>query len=81
MRTILDEDAGSDPGIAFDDARVVRASDKALLVDLGEHGEHWIPCSQIHDNSEIYLDDHQRVQGSPGRLVITTWCAEQKGLA
>lgn len=77
MRTIHTED---DTGVAFENVRVVRATARALLVVIdGE--EVWIPSSQIHDDSEVYLDENMAIQGSPGRLVITSWIATQKGLA
>lgn len=51
-----------------------KETEKALLVDIdGE--EHWLPKSQIHDDSEVYAE------GGEGVLVITEWIAEQKGLA
>ena len=37
--------------------------------------ELWIPQSQITDDSEVWRAGHK------GRLVITRWLAEQKGLA
>jgi len=77
MRTIRDE--SSDDSVAFHDVRVVRASAKALLVEI-DGGQHWIPNSQVHDDSEIYLDADCEVQGSPGKLVLKRWICEQKGL-
>lgn len=77
MRTIRDEDA--QPGVAFENVRVVRASPRAMLCVI-DGNEHWIPCSQVHDDSEVYIDSDQSIQGSPGKLVITQWIAEQKGL-
>ena len=38
-----------------------------------EHGVHWIPKSQIDDDSEVYEKGHE------GKLVITRWLAKQKG--
>ncbi len=45
----------------------------AILVNID--GEKvWLPQSQIHADSEVYGKGHI------GRLVITRWIAEQKGL-
>lgn len=43
-----------------------------LCVIDGE--EHWIPKSQIVEESEVYEE------GQEGVLVLTQWIAEQKGL-
>jgi hypothetical protein len=40
-----------------------------------ENEEAWIPISQLHTRSEV------RHTGDVGLLVISTWLAEQKGLA
>ena len=48
-------------------------TEKAILVEIdGE--EHWIPLSQIDDDSEVYQE------GDEGVLVISHWIAVQKGL-
>lgn len=57
------------------DAVCKRATPKALLVEI-DGDEHWIPKSQIHDDSEVYDAD----ENSEGTLVITEWIAKQKGL-
>jgi hypothetical protein len=57
----------------FDDVRVIRATANALLVEI-DGDEHWIPQSQIDDDSEVYADGHE------GELVISEWLAQQKGL-
>jgi hypothetical protein len=49
-------------------------STSAILVEIPEHGELWIPKSQVHDDSEVYK------KGTEGKLVITAWLATQKGL-
>lgn len=49
-------------------------SEKALLVELHEHGELWIPKSQIHDDSEVYSLGHD------GDVVVTLWWAEKREL-
>ena len=68
----------NDPVASFDDVKVKRATDKAILVEIdGE--EHWIPKSHVHDDSEVW-DDAPDARG-PGRLVVSQWIAEQKGIA
>lgn len=63
----------SEDGERFEKARAKKETDRALLVEIdGE--EHWIPKSQILDDSEVYEE------GGEGVLVVTTWIAKQKGL-
>lgn len=54
-------------------ATALRASASALLVEI-DGKEHWIPQSQIDDDSEIWEE------GQEGDLVVSQWIAEQKGL-
>lgn len=55
------------------DALAIRSTEKALLVDIQGEGEHWIPISQIEEDSEV------RQEGDQGILTITGWIAKQKG--
>lgn len=66
------------PPVTFKDATCVKETDKALLVRIPEDDdkEHWIPKSQIHDDSEVYDGE----DNAHGKLVITHWIAEQRGL-
>jgi hypothetical protein len=57
----------------FEDAVCVRATDKAILVRI-DGKEHWIPQTQVHADSEVFSE------GDEGKLVVTQWIAEQKGL-
>lgn len=57
----------------FEDVFCLRATDKAIQVVIDDQ-THWIPQSQVHDDSEVY-----RV-GQRGTLVITQWIAQQRGL-
>lgn len=59
--------------ISFDEAEVLRETEAALLIRI-DGAEHWIPKSQISDDSEIWK------QGDKGMLVVTEWIATQKGL-
>ena len=80
VRTIRDEDPGSGRTVAIEDVRAIRKYENpktgtvSMLCDIPDHGEMWIPDSQIHDDSEVYRE------GDIGKLVITRWIAEQKGL-
>ena len=57
----------------FDNVTAKHETDLALLVDIdGE--EHWVPKSQIHDDSEIYEKGHT------GQLITTRWWAKKVGL-
>lgn len=59
----------------FPNSKVLSATDKALLIEIdGE--EHWIPHSQIDDDSEVY-DNKGNAEGT---LVISSWIAQQKKL-
>lgn len=61
--------------ISLDDVRVVKTTDKAVLVEY-EGEEYWLPRSHIVvEESEVY-----DVEGDHGTLVITEWIAQQKGL-
>lgn len=57
----------------IENVRGVKETDLAVLCEIdGE--EHWIPKSQIDDDSEVYGEDHE------GTLVISQWIADQKGI-
>jgi hypothetical protein len=50
-------------------------ADAVLCVFEDGKREVWIPKSRIHDDSEVFADDHE------GKLVIPEWLAEREGLA
>lgn len=56
-------------------ARAIRKSSSgaALLVEI-DGKNHWIPQSQIHDDSEVWKP------GDDGELVIPEWLAIEKEL-
>lgn len=56
-------------------AKCVRTSPKGGVLVIINRSEYWIPQSQIHDDSEVYTDD-----GVEGKLVMTRWIADKKGL-
>ena len=61
--------------VSFEGVVCKKATAKALLVEIdGE--DYWIPLSQIHDDSEVFDDD----KNADGKLVVTEWIAQQKGL-
>lgn len=56
------------------DGVVCKHETDAALLCVIDGDEHWIPKSQIDDDSEVYEKDGE------GTLVVTQWIAEQKGL-
>ena len=52
-----------------------KSKGSALLINFGDDEKDWVPCSQVHDDSEVYDEGHR------GRLVITRWIAEKNGWA
>lgn len=59
--------------VRFADVVAVKGSGKAVLCRI-DGAEHWIPQSQIDDESEVWKE------GDEGMLVVTEWIATQKGL-
>ena len=59
--------------VSEDDAQCLSESPKALLVLIAGR-EHWVPKSQIHDDSEVYK------RGDRGKLVMSKWIATERGL-
>lgn len=58
-------------------ARALRQTDKALLVQLDSEDEpRWVPQSQIHDDSDVYDAD----RNATGLLIVTKWWADKAGL-
>lgn len=51
-----------------------KGTDKAVLCAIPEHGEQWIPRSQIAEESEV------QDEGDTGTLVVSAWIAKEKGL-
>lgn len=60
--------------VYIEDVEAIAETPDALLIEK-DGVEVWIPKSQIHDDSEVYEEDHV------GTLVIPEWLAEDKGLA
>ena len=57
---------------------VKHSTPKALLVLDGDEEEHWIPKSQICDESDI---DESAEAGDQGELTLPEWLAIEKGFA
>jgi len=61
-------------GIDFD-VEVVKETEKAFLLRVdGDEEEIWVPKSQV-------IEDGALLEGETGTMTLTTWVAEQKGLA
>lgn len=73
--TRYSDNSGSEPFEYPENVFVKRATDKALLLDLGEDGgEIWIPKSVVHDDSEVYdASEH-----NAGKLVVFKWFARKQ---
>lgn len=65
---------GKGKTVSFPNVTVVKESPKALLVIIDD-AEHWIPKSQIDEDSEVWNE-----KTSGGTLVISEWIATEKKL-
>lgn len=65
---------GKGKTVSFPNVTVVKESDKALLL-LIDGEEHWMPKSQIDEDSEVWNE-----KTSGGTLVISEWICLQKKL-
>lgn len=63
-----------DNGTTLGEAKILRTTDKAILVLLDGEEEAWIPKSVIHDDSEVFSE-----KSPEGTLVVATWWAERNG--
>jgi hypothetical protein len=61
-------------GVNLGPAKVVRATEKALLVLLDGEEEAWVPKSVIHDDSEVYSE-----KANEGDLIVAGWWAKNNG--
>jgi len=58
----------------IENARCIRETEKAILVEADEFDEPtWVPKSMIDDESECWTD------GTDGVLIVSDWFAEQRG--
>lgn len=65
----------NDKTVSLNDAVCTKETDAALLCVI-EGEEHWIPKSQVSDDSEVF-DDQDNAEGT---LVVSEWIAKQRGL-
>ena len=66
----------NDETVEFKDVKVERVHDAAVLCII-EGEKHWMPFSQIDDESEI---TKYSSKGDEGTLVVTEWVATEKNL-
>lgn len=59
--------------VEVEDVEIIAETEKAILCVI-DGKQHWIPQSQVRDDSEIWK------KGDKGTLVISSWIAEQRGL-
>lgn len=62
----------SDKAVRIPGAKAKKDTKAALLVAINGE-EHWIPQSQIHEDSEVFKP------GTEGDLIVARWFAEQRG--
>ena len=64
-------------GIKVGKVKCLYATDRALqVVSVASDcilGKMWIPKSVVHDDSEVYLENHE------GEMVVEQWFAEKQG--
>jgi len=60
--------------VRIEDCEIIKATDKAVLVRIGDEVEKWIPQSMVDDDSDIWKE------GDKGDLVVKAWFAEKEGL-
>lgn len=62
------------PTVEFKGCRAIKATKKAVLVEIPRRDDRWIPKSCIHDNSEVFREN------TSGTLVVFEWWAEKEGM-
>lgn len=62
----------SQDAVYADDARVLRVSPKAVLVEVAGESR-WVPRACLHEDSEV---EHE---GDHGRVAVARWWAEREG--
>jgi hypothetical protein len=72
-RGFRDEDDG-DAFVTIDNVKCIAVTKAAILCVVPDHGEQWIPQSQVSDDSEVFA------LGNTGKLVVTGWFARKSGL-
>lgn len=64
-----------DPTHTIANARCIKQTDKAILVDI-EGTEMWFPSSHVSADSEVFDDE----ENAEGKLVVSEWIAKERGL-
>jgi hypothetical protein len=64
-----------DETVELYDVVAKRQTDEALLCEIEEGDEIWIPRVQIDESSQV------SEEGDEGTLVVSRWIADKKGLA
>lgn len=57
----------------FSNVTCLKETANAILVDISGRS-HWIPKSQISDDSEVYQI------GNEGELIVSSWFCEKEGI-
>lgn len=61
--------------VHLDVEKVLKRTDKALLVRLEDGNEQWLPLSQVSDEDDYDEGDEDCT------ISVTLWLAEQRGLS
>lgn len=69
-----DDDGGSEP-CSLGEGKVLKGTEKALLFEPDGETSFWVPRSVVHDDSEVYEEEHE------GELLVKHWWAEKEGKA
>lgn len=67
-------DEREDGAVETSGAEAIAETEKAILVLMSDGSKHWVPKSQLHDDSEVYQDEDK------GTLVVSDWWANKAGL-
>jgi len=67
----MPRDNSGDDAHIIGEGKVLRETEKAILVALTGSGEKWIPKSVVHDDSEVWKKD------DTGKLIVKMWWAEK----
>ena len=60
--------------LEFSNVAIITETAKAVRCDFGDGEVHWVPKSQVHDDSPAYQD------GDTGDVVIAKWFCDEQGI-